>query len=297
MAGARRTPARAVVGISGFDYPRWRGVFYPEGLPGKDRLAYASRVFGSIELNGTFYSLKSPAVYRRWAAATPEGFVFAIKGSRYITHSLRLKEPRRALANFLASGVLALGARTGPFLWQLPPNMRFDRERLEAFLEALPRSSAEAEPLARRHDKRVPRAQAKAAADVPYRHCFEPRHESFFVPDFYALLKAHRAALVVSDSAGKFPTAEVVTCGFMYVRLHGSTVLYTSAYTDEELDSLARKARRWMGDGCDVFVYFDNDAKVEAPSDARRLSERLGVGVGEGIPIPEARRAATRRRS
>ncbi|HEU4565962.1 MAG TPA: DUF72 domain-containing protein, partial [Gemmatimonadaceae bacterium] len=224
---------RAWIGISGYDYEGWRGVFYPDTLPARERLRYASERFDSIELNGTFYSLKSPSVFERWAAEVPEKFVLAVKGGRFITHNLKLARAETALGNFFASGVLALGRRTGPFLWQLPATYAFDAARIERFLRLLPRDAAEGEAVARWHDERLRRgALVTAAAMVPYRHALEVRHPSYFHDEFFALLRAHDCAFVVADTAGHFPYAEAVTAGFVYVRLHGSRELYASGYDD-----------------------------------------------------------------
>jgi uncharacterized protein YecE (DUF72 family) len=264
------------IGISGYNYPGWRGNFYPRDLPARRWLAYASRQFNSIELNGTFYSLKSPAVFRRWAAESPPGFIFAIKGSRFITHNLKLGRATTALGNFYASGILALGRKTGPFLWQLPATYPFRSDRLREFLDLLPRGAAHAERLARKHDHRVKRgALLKSTARVRYRHAFEPRHRSFFCDAFYELLKEYGCAPVVADTAGKFPVAEPGSAPFVYVRLHGSTTLYASGYTPEELDAWAGKVDAWRSAGRDVYVYFDNDAWGHAPHDAKALAERL----------------------
>jgi uncharacterized protein YecE (DUF72 family) len=272
-------PARAWIGISGYDYQPWRGVFYPDELPRRRWLECASRTFNSIELNGTFYSLKSPAVFQRWVSEVPgRDFIFAVKGGRFLTHNLKLRNVESSLGNFYASGVLALGKRTGPFLWQLPATYRFDAERMDGFMRQLPRSAREAESVALRHDHRLRRgALVDASAPVRYRHAFEVRHPSYFHEEFYAILREHRCAFVIADTAGKFPYAEVVTADFVYVRLHGSRELYASGYTDDELDEWARKIARWRGGSTprDVYVYFDNDAKVHAPFDARRLAERV----------------------
>lgn len=274
--------SRTYVGVSGYNYPHWRGPFYPADLPARQWLEYASRRFTSIELNGTFYSLKSPAVFRRWVAATPgAGFVFAVKGSRYITHNLKLARAAGALANFYASGVLALGRKTGPFLWQLPPAYRFDAERVEEFLGLLPRDTTAAARLARRHDGRLSGGVLLSApARVRYRHAFEVRHPSFLTQEFYDQLEAHGCALVVADTAGRFPYVEQLTADFVYVRLHGARALYASAYTATELDRWATRVRRWAGrrggrGGRDVYVYFDNDAFAHAPHDALALAGRL----------------------
>jgi uncharacterized protein YecE (DUF72 family) len=288
----RQAPSELHVGISGYDYPRWRGGFYPLAMPKARWLEYASRSFTSIELNGTFYSLKSPAVFRRWAEATPDdGFVFAIKGGRFITHNLKLRNCTTALGNFFASGVLALGRRTGPFLWQLPATYRFDAERLDSFMRMLPRDSVEGEAVAREHDERLRRgALVEAAERVPFGHAFEVRHESYFHDEFYDILRRHHCAFVVADTAGNFGYAEVVTADFVYVRLHGSQQLYVSGYTDAELDLWTERIRRWRGTGKrrrSVYVYFDNDAKVHAPHDALRLMQRLGLAPREGgAPLP-----------
>ena len=283
QAKARGRPlGRAFVGISGYDYKPWRGRFYPEDLPARRWLEFASRRFNSIELNGTFYSLKSPAVFERWVAEVPNGeFVFAVKGGRFITHNLKLKNAEASLGNFFASGVLALGQKTGPFLWQLPATYRFEAERLDAFIRQLPRTTLEAEAVARQHDHRLRRgALVDASANVAFRHAFEVRHPTYFNDEFYSLLRAHRCAFVIADTAGKFPYAEEVTADFVYVRLHGSQELYASGYTDAELDAWAAKIDAWRSGpkgARDVYVYFDNDAKVHAPFDAARLAERVGL--------------------
>jgi len=274
---AANPPARAYIGISGYDYPGWRGVFYPAELPKRAWLEFASRRFNSIEINGTFYSLKSPAVFARWRSEVPSrGFVFAIKGGRFITHNLKLRNCEAALGNFFASGVLGLGRCTGPFLWQLPATYSFDASRMDAFIRSLPRNSSEAEAVARQHDGRLERgALVTSAGRVRYRHAFEVRHPSYFCDEFYDILRRHRCALVIADTAGKFGYAEQVTTSWVYVRLHGSRQLYVSGYTDRELDRWGRLARDWMAHGKDVYVYFDNDAKVCAPNDASRLARRV----------------------
>ena len=277
MSAGLSREGRAFIGISGYDYKGWRGHFYPEDLPSRKWLEYASRKFNSIELNGTFYSLKSPETFQRWMAAVPgHGFVFAIKGGRFITHNLKLRNAEASLGNFFASGVLALGIATGPFLWQLPPMLQFNAERLDAFIALLPRNSGEGEAVAQWHDDRLRRgALTEATASVAYRHAFEVRHPSFLHNEFYELLRRHGSGFVIADTAGKFPYAEEVTADFAYARLHGSTELYASGYTDRELRDWARKVRSWRENGCDVYVYFDNDARGHAPFDAIRLREEL----------------------
>jgi uncharacterized protein YecE (DUF72 family) len=275
------------IGISGYDYRHWRGAFYPPGLARSRWLAWASHAFNSIELNGTFYSLKTPDTFRRWARESPDdGFVFAVKGSRFITHNLKLTRPRPALANFFASGVLALGRKTGPFLWQLPPGFAFQPDRVEAFLKLLPSDSAAAERLARHHDRRVSgRALLHSPEPMRYRHAFEVRHPSFLDPAFYELLRAHDVSFVIADSAGKFVRADEVTASFVYVRLHGSSALYAGAYPAEELDDWAGRIAAWAAPAGpparDVCVYFDNDALGHAPHDAIALAEKVRARLGE----------------
>jgi len=275
-----RAGGRCFIGISGYDYQGWRGSFYPPDVPRHSWLAFSSRIFNSIELNGTFYSLKNPAVFERWASEVPDNFVFAIKGGRFITHNLKLRNCDTALGNFFASGILALGKKTGPFLWQLPASYRFDAERMDAFMRNLPRNSRDGEAVARQHDERLRRgALVEALEFVEYRHAFEVRHPSYFCDEFYAILRAHNCAFVVADTAGKFDYAEEVTADFVYVRLHGSSALYASDYTDEELASWAAKLKAWTAgrNGRDVYVYFDNDAKVHAPHNAMQLSDLVGL--------------------
>lgn len=265
------------MGSSGWAYPEWRGSFYPPKLPAKSYLAYCTARFDSIELNGTFYSLKTPATYSTWAdTATAPGFVYAVKGSKLISHEKRLAGVEAPLANFYASGVLALADRTGPFLWQLPPQLAFDAGRVAAFLELLPKSAAEAEALARQHDARLDRgALVEAQAQMAYRHAFEVRHPSFADSAFRSLLERHGAALVIADTAGKYPVFEELTADFVYVRLHGGEVLYVSGYRDEELRGWADRIARWAEER-DVYVYFDNTAAGHAPYDARTLRAMLG---------------------
>jgi uncharacterized protein YecE (DUF72 family) len=281
------------VGTSGWTYPPWRGTFYPPGLPHRQELEYLSRLVNTVEINGSFYSLQRPSSYQSWAASTPEDFVFAVKGSRFITHMKKLRDVETPLANFFASGVLALGAKLGPLLWQLPPNLPFDADRLAAFIALLPRSTAEAATLAQRHDQRLgDRAWTSTEADRPLRHALEVRHPSYRDLALVELLRAHGVALVVADTAGTWPYLEDVTADFVYVRLHGDSELYVSGYSDEALDAWAERIRGWqVGDSArtehtiappapvqprEVFVYFDNDAKVRAPADAISLARRLG---------------------
>jgi uncharacterized protein YecE (DUF72 family) len=270
--------ATARIGISGWRYAPWRGVFYPEGLPQRRELEYASRQLSSIELNGTFYSLQKPDYFRQWAAQTPEGFLFTAKGPRFITHMKKLAGAEAPLANFFASGVLALGPKLGPILWQLPPSLGFDARRITDFVGLLPRTTVDAARLAEHHDERLDgRALTVADADRPLRHAIEVRHSTFETPEFVRLLRELDVGLVVADTAGKWPQILETTSDFVYVRLHGADELYVSGYTDEALDMWAERVRVWLDGGRDVFVYFDNDVKVRAPFDAQGLAARLGV--------------------
>ncbi|MEU7629791.1 DUF72 domain-containing protein [Nocardia sp. NPDC049220] len=262
------------VGTSGWVYPPWRGTLYPAGLTQKRELAYLSERLDSVEINGSFYALQRPSSYRTWAEQTPDDFVFAVKGSRYITHMKRLRDDDAPLANFLASGPLALGPKLGPILWQLPPTLPFDVQLIDTFLSHLPRTTVQGVEVARRHDQRVDPAYAATDADRPLRHALEVRHDSFVTPKCTDLLRRHGVALVVADAAGKYPLLEEVTADFVYIRLHGHDELYVSGYTDHALDEWAVKIRAWAETG-DVFAYFDNDAKVMAPRDALALRTRL----------------------
>ncbi len=282
------------MGTSGWSYPRWRGDFYPAGLPHHDELSYLAQRVGSIEVNASFYGLQRPETYRSWAASVPDGFVFAVKGSRYITHLQRLTGVETALANFLASGVLALGPSLGPLLWQLPENLHLDLDRLAGFLGLLPHTTGAAARLAAQHDARVEgRAFLDVDADRPLRHALEVRHDSYRDAGFVELLRDSGVALVVSDGAGEWPLLADVTADFCYVRLHGPRSLYAGGYSARALDRWAHRVTAWTTGtapadlptvaagtepaehGRDVYVYFDNDADGRAPHDAIALMTRL----------------------
>jgi uncharacterized protein YecE (DUF72 family) len=291
---SRAMTGRIRIGISGWRYPPWRGIFYPKGLPQKDELAYASRQFSTIEINGTFYSLQRPERFASWYAATPEDFVFAVKGGRFITHMKRLRNVEAPLANFFASGVLRLKEKLGPILWQFPPNFAFDEPLFDDFLALLPRDTAAAACLARRHDQRVAGRSwiGRGPPGCEIRHAVEIRHQSFMTPRFIALLRRHGVALVFADTV-EFPYCEDATADFLYLRLHGSEELYVSGYSAAALSRWARRIASWAagrmpkdavlvgpkpaatGTPRDVYVYFDNDAKVRAPFDAIALATRL----------------------
>lgn len=292
MAATKFPVGRIRVGISGWNYAPWRGVFYPPKLAHAKELAYAAGLFSTIEINGTFYSLQRPTSFARWAAATPDDFVCSVKGSRYITHMLRLRNAEQALANFFASGLLLLNSKLGPILWQFPPNFAFDARLLEEFFQLLPRTTGEAATLGRRHDSRLEgRAHTETDSNRPLRHAIEIRHDSFLSRDFIRLLRRHRIALVCADTVS-WPRLVDATADFVYCRLHGSRELYASGYGPKSLATWADRIAAWATgnppsgkrispfsptEACphDVYIYFDNDMKVRAPADALSLERRL----------------------
>lgn len=267
--------AVARIGISGWTYAPWRGTFYPKGLPHRAELAYAAERLDSIEINGSFYSLQKPSSYRRWAEETADDFLFSVKGGRYITHILRLKNARVAVANFCASGVLALGEKLGPMLWQVPPNLAFEPEAVAAFLAMLPRTTTAAAALAAETTLEEDRTFLDPGPERPIRHAIEVRNPTFEVPEFTELARQAGVAIVVADTAGRFPVIRETTTDFHYLRLHGDEELYTSGYTPEALERWAADIRGWLAEGLDVYAYFDNDAKVRSPVDAMALRALL----------------------
>jgi uncharacterized protein YecE (DUF72 family) len=241
-------------------------------------LSYAAERLSSIEINGTFYSLQRPKSFRTWYEQTPDDFVFAVKGPRFVTHMKKLNDVEAPLANFFASGVLALGEKLGPVLWQLPPQLAFHPDRLAEFFGLLPRTHTEAVALTARRDHRLADDQvvlASTTPDRPIHYALEVRHQSFRDPALLDLLRAHDVAIVDADTAGIWPQIEELTTDFAYVRLHGSEQLYVTGYDDAALDAWATKIRSWAERG-DVYCYFDNDVKVRAPFDAMALIDRLG---------------------
>jgi uncharacterized protein YecE (DUF72 family) len=287
------------IGISGWNYNGWRGIFYPRDLPHRRELEFASRSVNSIEINGSFYSLQRPSNYQTWYAQTPPGFLFSVKGARFITHMKKLRDVEAPLANFFASGLLCLREKLGPILWQFPPQFGWNPERFRAFFDLLPNDTATAAEIARLHNEKVRgRAWTETDANRPMRHCVEVRHATFLTPGFFDLLREYKIGFVFADTAGKWPYAEDLTADFVYVRLHGDQVLYVSGYSDSALDWWAQRLQFWSAgrqprDAItvttparkrterDLYVYFDNDAKVHAPFDAKRLAARLGIS-----PLP-----------
>jgi uncharacterized protein YecE (DUF72 family) len=304
---------RIRIGISGWRYVPWRGVFYPGALAQHRELEYAARAFETIEINGSFYSLQTPASYAAWYAATPKEFVFSVKGPRYVTHIRRLREVRTPLANFFASGLFNLREKLGPLLWQFPASQRFDAARFEEFFALLPPTTGEALRLARSRDSRLHgRSVLRIDEDRPLRHAVEIRHDSFADAAFIAMLRRYRLALVVADTAGKWPLLEDVTSDFLYLRLHGDKELYASGYTEPALDRWADRIRAWSGGdeprdarrvgppararAREVYCYFDNDIKVRAPFDADRLREKLGIRRGDASFVFPSRSALRHRK-
>jgi uncharacterized protein YecE (DUF72 family) len=284
------------IGISGWRYTPWRGVFYPPKLPQRQELEFASNKLTSLEINGTFYSLQKPTSFQGWHDTVPAGFKFSVKGPRYITHIQRLREVEAPLSNFLASGVLLLGEKLGPFLWQFPPNFKLDMEKMENFVKMLPHDTGAAKYLASNHDKWMKkRASFEDVGDHhKLRHAIEIRNKSFAIPEFLELLRKYDVAIVCADTV-EWPKITDVTSDFVYCRLHGSEVLYASGYDAKSLDLWADWVIKWASGAepatekilqknapktktRDVFVYFDNDTKVRAPFDAQELIKRVTPG-------------------
>ncbi|KID31746.1 DUF72 domain-containing protein [Prauserella rugosa] len=293
--GAGRTKGDIRIGTSGWVYPPWRGTFYPKGLPQRRELEYLSRRLNTVEINGSFYSLQRPERYRSWFEQVPDDFVFSVKGGRFITHMKRLRDVTEGLANFFASGVLALEHKLGPVLWQLPARTAFDAELLSGFFGELPRSTGAAAELARDHNTVRFAPHTSVERDRRVRHALEVRHPSFATAEAVDLLREHDIGLVVTDSAGEWPRLEDVTADFVYVRLHGAEELYASGYPDSELAEWADKVLAWRSGRSprsdhtvapaarrrsrDVFVYFDNDRKAKAPGDAITLARNAGAAI------------------
>lgn len=285
--------AQIYIGMSGWQFPGWRGGFYPKGLVQRRELEFASRQVNSIEINGTFYSFQKPESFRKWYDETPDGFRFAVKAPQYITHIRRLKDVADPTANFFASGLFCLKEKLGPLLWQFPPNMVLKDDRFEKFLKILPFDSKSAMRLAKKHTAKLDgRSYTKAHGDFPIRHAFEFRHSSFKNSDFMAILKAHGVAVVFAHSGLKSPYMEDLTADFIYARMHGQEPKYKKGYTKETIQWLADRVNLWTTGKqpkdaeCvlsekpksikrDAFIYFDTEAKIYAPVDAQHLKAQL----------------------
>lgn len=292
------------VGVSGWTYAPWRGIFYPPGLRQSEELRYAAHQFRAVEVNGTFYGSLRPETFADWTQQVDAGFVFAVRAPRTITHVRRLRDVEAPVANFATSGLLRLGMHLGPILWQLPTNLRFDHALIEAFLRLLPRTTTEALGLGRKYDEE-PRTPAFADRRRPLRHAIEVRHESFHCPSFIELLKAYNVALVCIDSLAR-PRLMDVTADFIYWRMHGSGEFRASGYDNDALEIWAERFRTWASGGepadaerigprsprrrRDVYVIFDNDMKLRAPANAMELVRRLRLSPprdrGHGLVYP-----------
>ena len=286
------------VGISGWRYAPWRGSFYPKGLLQKYELHFASRTVNSIEINGSFYRLQTPESYKTWYENTPDNFIFSIKAYREITHFKRLRNVEKPVADFLASGVLDLKEKLGPILWQFPPTFKFDPELFKKFLDLLPKDTSSAKAFARKSDRyvkseRYVKSDSKEKhEDKKLRHAIEIRNESFVKDEFIDLLKDAGVALVIADTAGRWPQLEEITSDFVYMRLHGDTELYRSGYSEAALNYWFKRMKLWRDgkqlkdakrispkdpkdENRDVYCYFDNTDKLWAPYDARKILEKF----------------------
>jgi uncharacterized protein YecE (DUF72 family) len=243
------------VGTSGWHYKHWLGKFYPEKLRPAEMLAFYCRHFDSVEINNSFYRLPKPGMFASWREATPKNFLFAVKGSRFITHNKKLKDPENALDNLIPRA-LELGKKLGPILWQLPPQWRVNLERLEEFLRALPRD---------------------------LRFTFEFREPSWLTEEVYRILERYNAAFCIYDLA-RFHSPILTTADFAYVRLHGPGDKYQGSYSDAQLEQWARQAESWYALGKDVYIYFDNDQAAYAAHNAVTLKNLLGASTRD-IPV------------
>lgn len=240
------------IGIGGWTFEPCRGTFYPEGLPQTRELEYAGQHLTGLEINGTFYRTQSAASFVKWRDAVPEGFVFAVKASRFCTNRRVLAEAQESIGKFLGQGLVELGNKLGPILWQLAGTKKFDAGDIAAFLSLLPA----------KHE------------GVKLRHAIEPRHESFRDPAFFEMARKHNVAVVFADS-DKYPAFDEQTADFTYARLQNAREDVATGYTDAELDKWALQARGWAKGGRDAFVFFINGAKVRAPAAAQALIKRV----------------------
>ena len=248
------------IGTSGWVYPHWESVFYPENLPAKDKLKYFSKHFKTAEVNYSFYRLPKPTVYRNWYEQTPKDFVFAVKASRFITHIKRLKDVKDAWKTFLENA-FNLKEKLGSILFQFPPNFAATDEnikRLEKFLDLL-------------RGQTSTRGGGLTSTIPHLRYAFEFRHQSWRDPKIYGLLQRRNVALVISDSPTWQKIEEPRLADFVYLRMHGSKVLFSSKYTDKELKSLAQKIKKLLSQKLDVYIYFNNDASGYAVKNAKEL--------------------------
>jgi uncharacterized protein YecE (DUF72 family) len=239
------------VGTSGWNYGHWKGPFYPDSISDSELLAYYADRFETVEVNNTFYTLPSEKTVTRWYETAPEGFVFAVKASRYITHMKNLLDPEEPVNRFL-DRVSALEIKLGPVLFQLPPNWNCNRERLAAFLEVLPKG---------------------------YNYAFEFRDPSWFNEDIYEMLSAHKIAFCMYYMAGDYAPKEI-TADWIYIRMHGPNQAYAGSYDTQTLAAWAGACSTWLRQGKDVYCYFNNDPEGHAPRDAVRLLAMLDSDQG-----------------
>lgn len=240
------------IGIGGWTYPPWRGTFYPSDLPQKRELEYASRQFGALEINATFYGRQSPKSWQAWAATVPDDFQFAVKGSRYCVTRPKLADAAEGIATYFAQGLTALGTKLGPILWMLAARRQFDPDDIAGFLQVLPRE----------------------IDGIPLRHAIEPRHESFRDERFFEICRKRDVAIVFGDDE-EFPCIDADTASFAYARLQCMKEEVATGYAPARLDELADRVRRWADDGRDCYVFLINGAKARAPAAALALQERL----------------------
>jgi len=243
---------RVRIGIGGWTYPPWRGVFYPDKLPQAKELEYASRQMSAIEINATFYGRQKPKSWEAWEKVAPEGFQFAIKGSRFCVMRSRLCEGAEGVGNFFAQGFAALGPKLGPILWQFAGRRKFDRDDMAGFIDLLP----------------------ETLEGITLRHAIEPRHESFRDEKFFELCRARNIAVVFEDS-NEYPCIEADTADFAYARLQRMNEEVPTGYDNGALDGFAERARQWLKQGRDAYVFMINGAKVRAPAAALALQDRL----------------------
>ncbi len=263
---------RIRVGIGGWTYPPWRGTFYPSTLPQRLELTHAAATFGAIEINGTFYGRQSPDSWAAWGDAAPEGFQYAVKGSRFCVTRPKLADAREGVETFMAQGMVRLGDKLGPILWMLAARRRFDRDDIARFLELLPRDL----------EGRL------------LRHVLEPRHESFRDDAFFSLCREHNVAVVFGDD-DEFPCIEADTADFAYARLQRMREDVPTGYDEQALDGFAARASGWAEAGRDAFIFLINGAKVRAPAAALALQQRLNVAPGSSLRHhgDDAHRSAT----
>ena len=244
--------ARIRIGVGGWTYPPWRGVFYPDKLPQSKELEYASHALSAIEINATFYGRQKHKSWETWEKVAPEGFQFAVKGSRYCVMKSKLAEASEGLSGFFAQGFAALGSKLGPILWQFTHYRRFDRDDIACFIDLLP----------------------ETLDGITLRHAIEPRHESFNDDKFFELCRARNIAIVFEDS-DEYPCIDADTADFTYARLQRMKEEVESGYEDGTLDAFAERARKWRKSGRDAYIFMINGAKVRAPAAALALQERL----------------------